>query len=347
MNATATNTIGEIASPEIRGSLVGIYLIFFYCGAIFQGIICAVWSSYHLLTYCVTGFSTLYFVVMYWSMESPNYLLSISKHEEAWNNLKRIRPGYAEEDISIEFQKMDDYITAERKQKSEVNWAKFLRSKAIRVPLLTCLFLNFLTIMTGINLLGSYTTLIIPDNGYIGKKYYPLIMQILLFIPTVLTPFYMDKFARRTLYLFGAGTACVVQLCNGISYYFYGSNGTSFFKWTFIFGNLIMNGSYGGTLGPTNSAIKSELFPQSVKGLGGSLSIIAQATATIICYKLYHLMSQNYLHMIYILFGLDALLLAVVVYYTLPEGRGKLLSDLQMVTNTSTEKPKKKNVEKP
>lgn len=329
VNATATISIGEVASPQIRGSLIGIYLIFFYSGAIFQGINCAIFSSYHILTYSNTAVSTLYFVFMYWAMETPGFLLSVSKREQAWKNLKRIRPGYPEEVIAIEFQKMDDYITVERKQKNELNWAKFLRSKAIRVPLITTFLLNFLTIMTGINLVGSYTTLIIPNNDYVPKKFYPLIMQMLLFIPTMLTPFYMDKFDRRTLYLFGAALTCSIQFANGVNYYFFSNYDVSFCKWSFVAGNLMLNAAYGSSLGPTNSAIKSELFPQAVKGLGGAFSIISQATATILGYKLYHLMSQHYLHILYFIFALNAVVLGVFVHFQLPEGRGKLLSDLQ------------------
>lgn len=263
-------------------------------------------------------------------METPNFLMSVSKKAQALENLKRIRPGYAEEDINIEYKKMDDYISTEREHKKELNWAKFLRSKQIRGPLINTFILNFLTTMSGINLVGSYNTLIIPDNDYIPKKFYPLIMQCLLFIPTAITPFYMDKFGRKTLYIFGATLAGIVQFSNGISYYIFHQYETSFFKWTFIVGNLMLNAAYGSSLGPTNSAIKSELFPQAVKGLGGSLSIISQATSTILSYKLYHLMSAKYLHFLYICFSLCCITLAFFVHFVLPEARGKLLSDLQV-----------------
>lgn len=339
VNATATTNIGEVASPQIRGSLIGIYLIFFYSGAIFQGMTCAIWSSYRIFSYGNTAIAAFYFAVTYWAMETPNFLLSVSKKEEALENLKRIRPGYDPVDIQTEYDKMDDYISNEREKKKELNWAKFLRSKEIRGPLINTFILNFLTMMSGINLVGSYNTLIIPDNDYIPKKFYPLIMQCLLFIPTAMTPFYMDKFGRKTLYIFGATLTGVIQFSNGISYYVFNQNETSFFKWTFIVGNLMLNAAYGSSLGPTNSAIKSELFPQAVKGLGGSLSIISQASATILSYKLYHLMSAKYLHFLYFCFSLSCITLACFVHFVLPEARGKLLSDLQVASVKKINKP--------
>ncbi|XP_065207292.1 facilitated trehalose transporter Tret1-like [Planococcus citri] len=339
VNATATTNIGEVASPQIRGSLIGIYLIFFYSGAIFQGMTCAIWSSYKIFTYGNTTIAALYFAVTYWAMETPNFLLSVPKKEKALENLKYIRAGYSEDDINIEYQKMDEYISAEKEQKKQLNWAKFLRSKQIRGPLLITFVLNFLTMMSGINLVGSYNTLIIPDNDYIPKKFYPLIMQCLLFIPTVLTPFYMDMFPRKTLYIVGAGLTGIIQLSNGISYYVFRQYDTLFFKWTFIIGNLMLNAAYGSLLGPTNSAIKSELFPQAVKGLGGSLSIISQATATILSYKLYHIMAAKYLHFLYGLFSISCISLVCFVYFVLPEARGKLLSDLQIDKVKKVKKP--------
>lgn len=115
-------------------------------------------------------------------------------------------------------------------------------------------------------------------------------------------------------------------------------------KWLFLSGNILTNIIHNGCTLPMSGTLKSEILPQAVKGIGGSLSIIAHATAIIMGYQLYHFVSNNFpLYYLYVIFSIDSLILCILVYFRLPEGRGKTLADLQanfknkLSTNESSE----------
>lgn len=83
-----------------------------------------------------------------------------------------------------------------------------------------------------------------------------------------------------------------------------------------------------------NNAVKSELFPQAVKGFCGSLVSIGQASSAIVLYQLYNLI-RDYFHiyLIYVVFSINSFILCLIIYFMLPEGRGTSLADLQMKFN--------------
>ncbi|XP_065207298.1 uncharacterized protein LOC135836408 isoform X2 [Planococcus citri] len=289
VNATALTSIGEIASPEIRGQLTSIYQIFMNVGAILTGVISALFSSYKLLSWGIAFFSTVSLLPMLWVSETPSFLITVSKLEQAKTNLQRIRKGYSEREIDEEFEKLKKYIEDERIRKSQVSWAKFLKSKAIRKPLFSGTLLNFFSMFTGGALIATYITAIYPSNDYVPKKYYPLIIQILYFFMAFGTVFYIDKFPRRSIFMIGAATMAIVNaFCSFISFFDFENQPEQVFKWIFIVSNLSLVLCFGASVQPINSAIKSELYPQAVKGFCGSLGVISQALALIVMYQLYN-----------------------------------------------------------
>ncbi|XP_065207427.1 facilitated trehalose transporter Tret1-like [Planococcus citri] len=332
-SATSLIWIGEVASPEVRGTLTSLGLIFINTGLILPSIMSVIFGSYKSLTWSITFFSFMSLASIIWLVETPNYLVSVSKLKQAIAILQQIRKGHKENEITEEFEKLKRYIEDEKNRRNQLTWLKFLKSKAIMKPLLTGILLNVFTVLTGSVLIRVYITAILPSNELVSKKYYPLIIQICLLFIAFNTTFYIDKFPRRTIFLYGAAAMSIINtICALASYIVAGhQNNSNVFKWIFIFGNMASVLCYAAVIQPINSALKAELYPQAMKGFCGSLAIISQALSFIMAFQLYNFVKDFFqLSVMYVIFSLNSLVLYAIVYFLSPEGRGTSLADLQM-----------------
>lgn len=332
VNSTALTSIGEIASPEIRGQLIGMYQIILYAGSIFPSIISVIFSSYKSLVWSITMFSIMSIISMLWVSETPSFLVTVSKIEQAKNNLRCIRQGYHENEIDTEFEKLKKYIEEEKESKRELNWLKFLKTKAIRKPLLIGILLNFFAMSVGSLLIRSYITVIFPSNEFVPKTYYPLLNQLVSLMIAFSTTFYIEKFPRRTIFLFGAAATTITNaICAFTNYQYIENQSEHVLQWIFLLGNILTEICFDASIQPMNSAVKSELFPQAVKGFCGSLASISQASSIILTFQLYALM-RDYFHIyfMYVILSINSFILCLIIYFLLPEGRGAALPDLQM-----------------
>lgn len=332
ITASAVISVGEIASAEIRGQLTLLYQIFINMGLLIPSIISVLYSSYETLTWSATLFSSITLMSMLWATETPSYLVGESQLKQAKMNLQRIRRGYKDHEINVEYDKLKSYIEEEKTRKSQLNWLTFLQSKSIRKPLLIGLALNCLATSTGHFLIRTYITIIFPPNDIVPTKYYPLINQIFtLFISAIVT-LYVDLVPRRALFLLGAAMMTVIQVFCAYSQYLIVENeNEQIFTWAFLAGNILVIICQGISLEPMSNALNSEIYPQAVKGFCGSLTNMIIGLIIIFFYQLHHLITDYFnLYLLYIVFSMNSIVLFVIVYFFLPESRGTSLSDLQM-----------------
>ncbi|XP_065207300.1 uncharacterized protein LOC135836408 isoform X4 [Planococcus citri] len=331
-NATALMSVGEISSPEIRGTLTVIYQIFMNVGVVAPSIISVLFSSYKTLAWGVTFFSILSLLSMYWATETPHFLVAVSKPKQAKNILKQIRQGYPEDEINNEFEKSQKYIEDEKTRKSELNWLTFIQSKSIRKPILSGILMNFFALLTGAQFIRFYITAIIPSNDNVPVKYYPLANQILLLALSGITAWYVEKFPRRYMFLLGASAMVLINAFCAISHHFTEEyRDEDVFKWMFALGNILVLVCYGTSIQPMTNTLNSELYPQAIKGFCGSLATMSQALSLVILFQLYRFINDHFhLYLMYTVCSLSSIVLYLVVYFLLPEGRGAFLSDLQM-----------------
>ncbi|XP_065207296.1 putative metabolite transport protein YwtG [Planococcus citri] len=332
IDATSFISIGEIASPEIRGRLTGIYSIFLNAGVISVSIIAVIFSSYRSLARGVTILCIISLLSMYWAMETPRFLISISKSEQAKNNFLKIRQEYQENDVNEEFVKLQKYIVDENTLKSQLSWRQFLKMEAVRKPLLTGVLLNIFMKLSGGTLFGYYLTSLLPSNNYIPKIYYPLITQTFLFFISFGLPLFIDSFSRRSMFLFGAAAMVAINMICALANYFLVANeAVSIFEWVFAMGNILSSVCTDVILFPVNRAVRSELYPQAVKGFGGSLAVISIALSDIMLNQMYGFFkAYSHLYFMYFIFLMNSMILCLVIYFLLPEGCGVALPDIQM-----------------
>lgn len=278
----------------------------------------------------ITLFSLITLLSMIIATETPSFLISISKFDQARENLQKVRQGCPINETETEFEALKQYIEDEKTSKDQLNWLSFIKLKSTRGPLLASVLIKFFTTGTGRNLITTYVTTIFPANEFVPKKYYPLIMQVIILFINIGTTFYIEKFPRRSIFIFGAIAITISNSLAALFDYFHVESRIETFKWLFVLGNVSYLIFFNGMVQPINSTIKSELFPQAIKGLGGSLTILSQAASTLISYQLYHFINKYlYLYDMYVVLAINSLILCVIVYFMLPESRGSSLVDVQ------------------
>ncbi|XP_065217976.1 uncharacterized protein LOC135843866 isoform X2 [Planococcus citri] len=323
--------IGETASPAIRGQLSSVSQIFLTIGVILPAVISVIFSSYKILAWIVTLLSFLSLLSMVMVSETPNFLISTSKFDQAREKLEILRRGCPVDEIDSEFEDLKKYIENENARRDQLNWLTFLKLKSTRGPILTAILIKFFTTGTGRSLITTYVTTIYPANEFVPKKYYPLIMQIIILLINVFTAFYIEKFPRRAIIIFGAIAITYSNSFSALVNYIHSKNQSEIFNGLFLLGNVLYLIFFNGMVQPINSTIKTELFPQAVKGFGGSVTIVSQAVSTLISYQTYYFITKYfYLYDMYVVLAINSLVLAAIVYFLLPESRGSTLVDVQM-----------------
>lgn len=329
VTTTSLIYIGEIASPEARGKLTSICHTFLTVGTLSQCFITILFSSYHSLSYWNTALSSLYFLSMVFLMETPNYLVSVSKPKQAKENLNHIRSGYTQNEVNVEFEKLQQYIEEENYRKHQTSWLTFIKSKAIRKPLIIIIVLNFLSSAIGRSVISSYITLIYPRDIFIPVQFYPLIGELIQLVVSVFTVFYIDRFSRRSIFMVGSGIMAVTMLLCAFTNYEWVTYNDNISKWLFLFGNVFSGMISNGFIHPVRNAVQSEILPQTVKGFGGSLSIIFMAFGNVMSFQLYRLIKDTFgLYFLYLIFSVNSAILGIFLYLCLPEGRGKYLAEI-------------------
>lgn len=342
LNASGIITIGEIASADIRGKLIVIRSIFVSLGVLFPCLVTITFSSYAILNQSICILSIFGLISIFWLHETPHYLIRSSKYDQAKRNLLRARPDYQEQQINCEFEKLKEYIDTEKKLKSETNWLQFIRTRSIRNPLLTAISLVFFQSLIGTQVVSAYITLIIPNNAHIPKKFYPLVITLTALLSRSFTALYIDRFARRTLLIFVCSIIGITQLSNALNYYLYTMQNWQLCFWSFVLGNILVRIFVSSGLITLTNTVRSEIFPQMVKGFGGSVCMLTGSFADFMGYQVFEMIMNLGLHYLYVLYGLSSLVLVLVVYFRLPEGRAKTLVDIQNVYYTTV--PKESNV---
>lgn len=333
--------MGEITSAEIRGTIVSSAHIANVCGSLFVAVVTSLFSSYKIVCYSATVLSFICLFPLFWFEETPHYLISISKNDQAKQYLRQIRPGCDEESIDIEFKNLKNYIEEEQIRKNKVSWLEFLSSKPIRVPIITLMLINSLASMTGGTVISSYITVIVPDIESISKKYYPLILQVISIVASFLAPVFIDKFSRKFLYSLSTIMCCFIAIFMALIYHWYELHVENYIKWSLLVGNLVIVAIWHCTIKPIQITWKSELFPHAVKGLACSLTTLVQSSCTVIAYKSYVIVTDGIgVYFNYLFYAVNLLLSFVVVFHLIPESRGKSLSDLQ--TSNAKNEPKEK-----
>ena len=262
----------------------------------------------------------LFFVLMLFMPESVRWLVKNGQYKKAESILSRLGGGRdaAEEVASIKSTISVDEI-------AHVNFRALLEPGLVKVLMLG-FFLAILQQWCGMNVIFYYAADIFLAAGYDMKQMMLQIVVIgsVMVVSVVVTIYVVDRSGRKALMLLGTGGLAVIYIIEG--YFFHvGIQGVPIVVLT-----LSSVALYSFTLAPVVWVILSEIFPNRIRGAAMSLAAVALWVGNFsLTYTFPAIKESLGWSLNFWLYAVICIAGSVVLYYKLPETKGKSLERIQ------------------
>ncbi|WP_026366351.1 D-xylose transporter XylE [Salinicoccus albus] len=327
-SATSPTYIGEIAPQGIRGTLVAWYqfavifgqlVVYFVNWGIASGQTTA-WVNevgWRLMFASEVIPALLFFGLLFYVPETPRYLASKNKEDQALNILSKVN-GSREKAKEI----LNDIRESLNSKKSTGKIFSFGKTVII-VGVMLSIFQQFV----GINVALYYAPRIFESMGAgeNASMLQTVIMGVVNVAFTIIAIRTVDRWGRKPLLLIGSiGMA-------------FGMFGVALLAANNVFGIgtlifiIIYTASFMMSWGPICWVLLSEIFPNKVRGQAMAIAVAAQWAANFLISSTYPAMIDISGGMTYGFYGLMSVLSAVFVWKMVPETKGKSLEELENV----------------
>eukprot|EP00930_Biecheleria_cincta_P035311 TRINITY_DN24291_c0_g1_i1.p1 TRINITY_DN24291_c0_g1~~TRINITY_DN24291_c0_g1_i1.p1 ORF type:complete len:489 (-),score=73.27 TRINITY_DN24291_c0_g1_i1:465-1931(-) len=209
--------ISEVAPEKIRATLVGIYQSN-VCLAIILAMVlnCSVHDTstgWRVSLGLQLPLGAVVAIRMFCVGETPRFLESIGKPEEALSVLTKLRGG-DKCAASQELQQVKDEIEKER-QAGNASWTEIFTNPFYRNVVIIGCFMQFFQIATGINAVVSFSGTLFTPLG-INGIFAAVSPSVAFFLGNAIGGFVLaDRLGRRPLLIWGMTTMCFSMLAGG------------------------------------------------------------------------------------------------------------------------------------
>ncbi|KAL5238926.1 hypothetical protein ACI65C_006336 [Semiaphis heraclei] len=327
---------GELCDPKLRGTLTAVLNLFYYAGYLCVTMMYAVTADWRLSVLFPAILSVINAAILFKTPDSPMWLMSRGRTEEAKNTFNKLRGGASEDKCAVEFRDMINYASeinlptaGEKQEKSSINDSLyyFIKPETLKPLQLLMIMIFFINLLAGI----PYTPYLISVFDKFQVSFHPAwattMYTAFSVAGNVLTICSINKLGKRFLALCTMATCSVCYLSIGIvGNILPSSSVTSWIKIVLFFLSTFFS-SMG--IMPIVWILMCELFPMKSKNVGAGVS-------SAIFYILSFLMTKFYLdfevltgfYNTFVLFGALGLIGLVYLYFQLPETENKTLNEI-------------------
>ena len=325
-SALVPSYISESSPTNVRGSLSSLFQL-----AITLGI---------LIAYLVNGAfagaqdwrwplglafvpAVVLFVGMYFLPETPRWLVSKNREEEAKRVLRRTR---SEEEVDNELEEIRQ-VEEEEEQQAGI---RELLSAWVRPILVVGIGLAVFQQFVGINTVIYYAPTIIKSTG-LGASASIIAtigIGIVNVLMTVVAILIIDRVGRKPLLL--AGLVGMTISLGIIGWAFLTSGFAGIISWITLAGLMLYIASFAVSFGPLLWVMLPEIFPLKVRGAGTGVSALSNWGANFI-------VAQAFLPLVeligrtavfWILAGI-CVVAGIFIYFVVPETKGRSLEEIE------------------
>lgn len=261
----------EYASKDIRGALGSGFQLFITIGILYAYLFGAVVESWRWLVLVCAAVGGVYLLLAMFIKESPTFLLSKGKEEEARQSMQYFRgKSY---DIEPEMKALKESLEEAAKNKVSLS---DLREPYILKPLAITLALMVFQQLAGVNAVIYNINLIFQASGTsISDDLSSIIVGIVQVIATAAGSLLIDRAGRKLLLCFSAFTMSVSIVSLGVFFYIKSSNESfaqEFLGWLPLTSLMIFISAFSIGYGPIPWVMMGELFYPNVKEAAGSMA---------------------------------------------------------------------------
>nr|CAD7266896.1 unnamed protein product [Timema shepardi] len=327
VSVVAPMYISELADSKVRGALGTFFQLQITLG-ILCGYLVGMVGDHRVLAFILSVLPVVYFVSFIWMPESPVYLLSKDKQNEARRSLQWFRGSNY--DIEDEMVRMTESSGDSQKRKGGLG--ELLSNPVTRRALTIALGLMMFQQLSGVNAVIFYTGQIFDLAGSsIPSVTACIIIGVVQVIATYVSTLLVDRAGRRILLLISDS---VMALCLGVlGAYFHLLNNhydTSDVSWVPIVSVAIFIVVFSLGFGPIPWIMLGELFPANVKGVASAVAAAFSWILSFAVTKVFQNMTSSLGEDItFWVFTGICVVGTVFVFVMVPETKGKDLNEIQ------------------
>lgn len=319
--------LSEISPKNLRGTLVSLYQWAITAGILFSYFINAAFAeaiyNWRWMLFAGVLPGIILFIGMCLMPDTPRWLVSNNREEEAKSIFKKIEPDI---DIEKEIEDIKSTLHSEGEEKH------FRFKKWMIMPFVVGIGIMFAQICTGINTIIYYAPTIFKSAGFdsnLTAIYATTGIGIVNFIMTIIAVFFTDKLGRKPLLYFGLTGVMLSLFALGTSFAFANVLGASL-KWVAVGSLITYIICFAMSLGPIGWILVSEVFPLKIRGIAMSICTVSNFAFNFFVVGsfpvLLHRIGGAYTFWI---FGIVSLLCIIFVYFFVPETKGISLEQIE------------------
>ena len=320
--------LSEIAPKAVRGTLVSLYQWAITAGILFSYAINSVFANsvfswrWMLLAGVLPGLVLL--IGMSFMSDTPRWLISKNKDEEAKKVLRKIEP-----DVDTENEIKEIKHTLKLNENLD---RKFKFKKWMIMPFVVGIGIMFAQICTGINTIIYYAPTIFKIAGFDSNSnaiYATTGIGVVNFLMTIVAVFFTDKLGRKPLLYFGLTGVMLSLAALGCAFAYQEVLGAGL-KVVAVGSLLTYIICFAMSLGPIGWILVSEVFPLKIRGIAMSICTVANFAFNFFVVGSFPVL----IHKIggaYTFWGFAAvsLLCILFVYFFVPETKGISLEQIE------------------
>ena len=320
--------LSEIAPKAVRGTLVSLYQWAITAGILFSYAINSVFANsvfswrWMLLAGVLPGLVLL--IGMSFMSDTPRWLISKNKDEEAKKVLRKIEP-----DVDTENEIKEIKYTLKLNEDLD---RKFKCKKWMIMPFVVGIGIMFAQICTGINTIIYYAPTIFKIAGFDSNSnaiYATTGIGVVNFLMTIVVVFFTDKLGRKPLLYFGLTGVMLSLAALGCAFAYQEVLGAGL-KVVAVGSLVTYIICFAMSLGPIGWILVSEVFPLKIRGIAMSICTVSNFAFNFFVVGSFPIL----LHRIggawtFWMFGAVSFLCIIFVYFFIPETKGISLEQIE------------------
>ena len=263
--------------------------------------------------------AVLFFIMVFFIPESPRWLATRLRNEQAENVFVRIGGSdYARRE-------MDAIKSTVQKTLQKVNFRMLFEGRMPKILLIGVVIAAFQQ-WCGINVIFNYAQEVFAAAGYgVSDILFNIVITgVTNVIFTFIGMYLVDRLGRRALLMFGAaGLFCIYALL-GACYYFQATG-----IWVLCLVVMAI-ACYAMTLAPVVWVVLSEIFPNRIRGMAMAVATFSLWAACFVLTYTFPLLNKGLgSYGTFWLYGIISVLGFIFIKTMLPETKGKSLEEIE------------------
>nr|QJX15788.1 major facilitator superfamily protein [Phyllotreta armoraciae] len=325
--------VAEICENHNRGKFGCFLGLAHQIGHLFAYLVGPVFSIKYF-TLIITSPALVYVLLFFIVPESPIYLLNHGKERECREALRKLRSNKTETELDddLEKMKMDLNATASAKKATVMD---IFRVRENRIALMLALLPLMIQHFSGVTIIMGFLAPLFNAAGTgLSGNTVAILVSTIKTSSFLFTSFVVERFGRRRMLLFSSTFTGIPLFALGVYFYLQHVHSPylQYIQWLPLVG-IIMNVIFYATgIGPIPMAITSELFPLELRAAS---SCILSGAVNFVIFALisaFPIVSEVLgMHWCVWMFSGSCFIGAVLIYFFLPETKGKSFAEIQQM----------------